>query len=137
MSIEFFWTDDLELGEPEIDADHQYLFELTNRVIQAATTGEDIPSYEETRDALIAYTNEHFTREEAYMAETGYPGLEEHKASHEALRTDCVKVLENRNDAELASFLMEWLMDHIMKNDAHFARFLKKGPGRPGHPPQK
>jgi hemerythrin len=85
-------------------------------------------------DFHVNYTQFHFSTEEKYMAQTGYPGLESRRAKHEELKqtlADLVRDFEEEgvyqkiNEA-VGTFLGNWLKDHIRVVDQVFAAFLKE-----------
>ena len=57
------WKDSYKIGDPEVDAQHQALFQLANDFLQASGKAEL------TLQAMKLYkhTREHFTQEEAVM----------------------------------------------------------------------
>ena len=61
--------------------------------------------------------------EELYMAELGYPGLEEHVQAHDSFRKEIFDLLacEEEFDASyreiISTFLTEWLKRHVFGTD--------------------
>ncbi|MBV8444141.1 MAG: hemerythrin family protein, partial [Hyphomicrobiales bacterium] len=79
------WRDDYRIGIKEIDAQHQYLFDLINELHSAHATSFSRNQVSLALTKLIAYAEEHFVREEALMSANSYPKLDQHRQIHEAL----------------------------------------------------
>ena len=126
------WSDDLKIGEPEIDKEHWGLFALINDLHDKITDGVSEASVSSTLDALSAYVEVHFEHEERLMAESKYPDLETHKKAHKALEErvsslikDYEKDPKSFNYETFSEFLSQWLQNHIMKVDMAFAAYLR------------
>jgi hemerythrin-like metal-binding protein len=127
----FQWYDRYNVGHGEIDADHQYLFRLINEFHSALTSGQAAEMISTTLESLLAYTRFHFSREESYMLGRTYDGYRAHKQLHDKLIADleALRARFQNGDAmvgiELSTFLTDWLINHIMRNDTKLASFLK------------
>ena len=123
----FAFTSNYEVGVPEIDAEHKQLFALieeTDRVIHSELLYDKYDQIVDIIDGLKDYTLFHFKNEEAYMERIGYEGLEAQKITHQAFidklnEIDLFSVDENQQGAleELIGFLLNWLVNHILKMD--------------------
>jgi hemerythrin len=125
------WTQDMSVGIESIDADHQILVGMVNRLDRAikAARGED--SVSGILDALLDYTTYHFGREEALMQACGYPDLDAHRHTHKVLRTQVAHIRDRHlgnpetiHDREVLAFLKNWLTSHIMGRDKFYAPFM-------------
>jgi len=116
------WIPSLALHVDEVDAQHQYLFELYNR-FQA---GEGTLDRDGLLADLLGYAGSHFRDEEALMLSIGYPSSEfaKHKRSHEEF-VSRVGLLRESPLWELLDYVREWLLRHIMSEDLRIAQFLK------------
>jgi hemerythrin len=130
MAGYFEWLDSYSVGIPSIDADHKLLVSLVNDVVTAieAHHGRDVMNDALIR--LIEYTAHHFEREEEAMDACHFPGLEAHRALHDRLiRTVLRLLLRYRNNEleplELAEFLMDWLITHILEEDRKLGAHLR------------
>ena len=126
------WSDDLKIGETEIDKEHWGLFALIHDLQEKHTHGATDASIDTTLDALTAYVEVHFEHEERLMEETGYPELESHKQAHAMLKKQVhgfMKDLHNSPSSmvldALMNFLSTWLTNHIGNVDMAFARYHK------------
>jgi hemerythrin len=72
------WTDDLALGNDDIDRDHRSAVEAMSQLAVAADA--DVPAL---FGAFAAHMREHFERENALMRATGFPARACHEGEHE------------------------------------------------------
>ncbi len=119
------WSSELELGVPEIDAQHKELVERLNRFIIATNEGVNQKEVEKTLAFLSDYVVEHFRAEEALQRKYNYPDYEKHKKIHEQFIA-AVKDYQERFQKEGANLgfvikmqktLIDWLVNHITKTD--------------------
>ena len=128
----FAFTSKYEVGVPSIDEEHRQLFALieeTDRVIHSELLHDKYDEIVSIIDGLRDYTLFHFKNEEAYMESVGYEGLEAQKITHQAFidklnEIDLFDVDENQQQSleELIGFLLNWLVNHIMKMDKKIPR---------------
>ena len=121
------WHDDLKVGVPEIDGDHQHICDaldgLYELVISGASPMEILVHLQELADLLAS----HFSREEQMMHDIKYVGAEHYLKNHfEALRIlsiivfDCEKKNQHISDDTLM-LIKVWTMEHIKNYDQPFA----------------
>ena len=135
------WNDTYRIDVPEVDHQHQWLFDLINDVHEAATeshsqsTTTNVVAELATMGAaihdLIDYTSYHFAAEEKLMCEREYPEYDAHKHAHAEL-IDRVREFKRKFDEGEALYSMEivrvlsrWLKDHILVVDQKLGAFLK------------
>lgn len=129
---QFSWTDDLYTGSTLIDGDHRKLVELINAFFQAMESGQGNGRVSKAMNDLIAYTGEHFAREEAEMGRAQYVAALAHKGEHTKLLKQLVglkEMLDARgriNVPAVADFLSGWLREHILTTDMKLAATLKQ-----------
>jgi len=134
---QFSWTDDLYTGSTLIDRDHRKLIDLVNALFETMQSGEGNGRVSKAMNELIAYTAEHFAREEAEMERVGYVAALAHRAEHTKLLRQLVELKEmldaggRINISAVAAFLSEWLRDHILAADMRFAVILKQHSSAP------
>jgi hemerythrin len=127
----FSWNDDLCTGSSFIDGDHRKLIDFVNGFYQCMESGESNQRVSKAMSALIAYTREHFAREEAEMQRIQYVAALAHRVEHAKLLKQLVELREmldaggNMNVSAVASYLSEWLHDHILTKDMQLAAALK------------
>ncbi len=131
---QFTWTDDLYTGSSLIDGDHAKLVDLVNAFIRTMESGQGNDRMSKAMNDLIAYTGEHFGREEAQMERIQYVAALAHKAEHIRLLKQLIELKEmldaggRINIPAVSDFLGEWLRDHILAADMKLAAALKRQP---------
>ena len=142
MSPAIQWSPSLAVGVPEIDAQHQELFRRADRLVSALRAG-DRGAVQPLVRYLTEYVVEHFAAEERYMREIGYPGLEGHRAAHDAFREDFAEMLadyERKGPTPLVAlsmhnWLSDWLRRHVGGLDVEIGRYAdakRRGPDAGG-----
>ena len=120
------WSDQLALGNADMDATHREFVDLLNAF--GAAEGEAmLPGL----DAFIAHTEAHFAQEEAWMEAKQFPPLGCHRAEHANI-LEVVRDVRNRvaggehhYGRTLAEALAEWFPVHACSKDAMLALFLE------------
>jgi hemerythrin len=121
----YVWTDNMEVGDTLIDAQHKELIEMTNDLLVACYYGQP-PS--KLHDMLLEIANEsvqHFLDEEQLMLTVGYPGYNEHKQIHDgflAVVIGALALVETEGPSAdlisaIATTVGNWVMDHILQAD--------------------
>jgi len=125
------WSDKLSVGVVVLDNDHKKLIAMVNNLFDGIQAGKGKEVVGKILDGLIAYTAEHFKREEAFFAQAGYPDAKAHKAQHEDLVKQVLAVQAKfKNGAsptlslEVMNFLKNWLTTHIQETDQKYGPFL-------------
>ncbi|MBQ0757154.1 MAG: hemerythrin family protein [Amphritea sp.] len=124
------WTSDLSVGDHSIDDDHKELFALVDELDSADMSHDYINSI---LDRLKAYTRGHFSREEEYMVQVGYPGMKGHLLQHknfiewlETIRATYARFPQSPfiiGDS-VNSYLQRWLRQHILEEDMKYRDFI-------------
>jgi hemerythrin len=126
----FQFTPDCEIGIEAIDNDHRKLFEILNKGIALLQDEYLFDKYDPIKnllDELLEYSNVHFAREEAYMAEIRDPELIMQRIQHDHFRKMIWELDFKDIDTEeeqrallehTLTFLTEWLYQHIIGSDA-------------------
>jgi hemerythrin len=122
----------------QIDTQHQYLFELLNRLnslIQNKGSDEEL-------DLLIKdflnYTVFHFKDEEGFMRSQAYPKLAEHIKIHEDFVKAVTDIVNKYHGSKFLRFkffhlVMDLLLNHIEKVDYDFAVYYKNKQAKENH----
>jgi hemerythrin-like metal-binding protein len=130
------WSPELSVGVPAMDKQHQYLVTLVNQLYEAYRSGGGLAAAGPILEELTGYTVGHFESEEAWMAQQGFPGLEEHRRLHVDLVQQVQGLagrLETGGDGvvlDMLLFLRTWLVKHIQGADAEYGRFRPGEAGR-------
>ncbi|PIW28988.1 MAG: hypothetical protein COW30_06125 [Rhodospirillales bacterium CG15_BIG_FIL_POST_REV_8_21_14_020_66_15] len=133
MSQDFFeWLPEYETGIRVIDNDHRGLFELARILDDFAASGERGEELGQLIDRLIRYADEHFAREERFMAAAGFPHFDEHTAEHRrateviyGIRDVYLSVPDDLDIEKVAVFFRDWLKHHILDSDKQYVPFVR------------
>lgn len=124
------WNPGLETGISLIDEQHRQLlgqFEALLVAIHEHLPDVRIPAL---LVFLADYVETHFSTEEDYMRAACYPGYLGHKAIHDDMRAQVVRLVDefhkdpSKMTGEVVDFLTDWLMNHIYEEDRSMAQFL-------------
>lgn len=125
------WKKSFNIGVDVVDAQHRKLVELLNNIHTTMQQGHGEESIEGTLRELVDYTHYHFGDEERLMAGKNYPQLESHQALHRKLIEDLGRFMgeyqhdrSHFSETRMISFMREWLIQHILKEDKQFAQYL-------------
>ena len=88
------WRDELSVGVPAIDRDHQRLIDTLNRLRRLDGVSDETVIASALNE-VVQYTQGHFRREEMLMRLSGYPGYQAHVRLHQQMAARAVE-LENR-----------------------------------------
>ena len=84
--IRLEWLEAYECGNSTIDTQHRRLFELANRLIEAAFDADQgSPAVHTAFDELLAHVAKHFADEEAILRNMHYEKFELHQRAHAGL----------------------------------------------------
>ncbi|MCU0753924.1 MAG: bacteriohemerythrin [Xanthomonadales bacterium] len=130
----FPWNPMLETEIGIIDAQHQQLVELLNRLARMYVGDADPAAVDAVLEALTAYAQEHFRTEETIWAAlpAAAPLRIQHEDEHagfcrrvRAARETSAAGTDSRLTRELLLFLSGWLAEHILQSDRRMARVLR------------
>ena len=128
---DFSWHNFLEIGVDFIDNDHKKLLQIMLDTKTAIEDGNDNECVK-LLTSLLKEARDHFSREETYLAEMKYPGLDEHKKYHKELliKADTTKRIcqgiETEHDLKQCfNGMADFLIDDILKGDIMFKSFLE------------
>jgi hemerythrin len=125
------WTDRYSIGVAIFDDEHKKLIAIINDLHNAIAAGIGQSDLQRICENLVEYTLMHFRHEEMYFDDWAYPDAARHIAIHASLRQRVFEfrkqILEKENPeigAELATFLRDWLFNHIQVEDRKYGEFL-------------
>jgi hemerythrin len=127
VKTQYIWEDRYSVGNAAVDQQHQHLFELCNKIQDAAPSDGKKYVME-----LYRYTRGHFQAEELHMRSIGFPDLAEHRELHNQviaqLNTLVEKFPSTKESMEyLVVFVAKWLTDHILTEDMKYFTFTHSG----------
>ena len=121
------WKSEYNIGNFQIDNEHQKLFMLAKKALNASSI-KDISKEKEQLKLIISelctYVGTHFNNEQKYMQSIKYPEIEEHKALHSNMLLMLTSLIEEINTLEieqiqqrLCAFIDEYFVRHIIMED--------------------
>ena len=122
------WTDEYSVNVTEIDDQHKKLFAMIDGYYQALANKEKTEALAELLDGLAQYAATHFSNEEKYFDQFGYEHSEAHKKAHADLVAKVSDIATRARqgvvvlNVELATFLKDWLNNHIKKSDTKYSQ---------------
>lgn len=125
----FEWADDMEIDGGVIDDDHRVLVNLVNELHTATSRGVGREVVAQILQRTIDTTRDHLRREEALMAQKGFPDLDKHKMGHDAFIQSLYDLQAQHQNggitvaAKLSSVLRDWLSLHIRRSDKKLRKF--------------
>ncbi|MGD0961302.1 MAG: hemerythrin family protein [Methylomonas sp.] len=128
MTANFIWLDQYKIGNPTIDQQHEYLFDLANEIVDP--NNDQQKTYQNIL-SLYHYVREHFTAEENIMKETNCPGYEAHVKEHGQLVIKLSEITTGIISGEtgkedIMKFMCSWLLQHILKRDILLSECMHK-----------
>lgn len=127
----FEWADDMVIDNGVIDADHQQLVTLVNRLHTATSEGQGQEIVDQVLQEVLTYTIEHLRGEESLMASVNFPHLAGHKVGHQKF-IERLETLRTQYESgsmtvasQLSTVLRDWLSLHIRRDDKALRKFLK------------
>ncbi|NPB07657.1 MAG: hemerythrin family protein [Aquificae bacterium] len=126
------WSEEMELGIPEIDQQHRKLVNMLNEFYHELEEGHREEAVKHFLKELEDYLRYHFEYEESLLQRVGYPDTANHRRTHEMFkklyREEVEKFLKGDRKAlrELVAFTLSWLYTHIMKTDRKYANYMKE-----------
>jgi hemerythrin len=125
------WTVSHAVYVPEIDDQHQTIFEALAQLEQALSAARPLPEIRERTDRLLTLAVEHFAHEERLMRAARYDSMRWHRKQHDAVRKRGAALVPKiaLGDAEAGhefiDFLKSWLSSHTSVADRMMGAFLR------------
>ncbi|MDU0459702.1 MAG: bacteriohemerythrin [Geobacteraceae bacterium] len=132
------WNDSFLVGVDPFDEHHKHLVDLLNRSYNELEHDAHLESCGDLLDELSDYVSYHFVREELWMMESSYPRYEQHIAEHNSYIQHLQEFQQDykqgkaETSLEIFTFLRRWLIEHILKSDADYGRFISSQNNNPG-----
>ena len=127
-NILIVWKPSFDLGIPIVDEQHRGIVSTINSLCFAIQNKHGNEMLRPAIGMVTEYTRIHFEIEEDFLKKCGYPDLEAHHVLHEELTQALSAVgkesLWNKNPEEFLSFLKNWWINHICKEDRVFTNYL-------------
>lgn len=123
------WTKDLDTGIDVIDTQHKMIVDYINQ-LEVAAKQRDRAAVGGVLVDLTDYTLSHFAFEESLQEDAGYMFAKPHKSVHEVFAKRIARYQERHNNGdnvaeELHNMLVNWLIDHIKRDDMAYVSAVK------------
>jgi len=131
--VEPVWHNFYEIGIDFIDEDHKNLIQIMNDIQNSCSSNCDTKIINNLLNKFISEARNHFQKEEDFLKETGYAGLENHRDFHRMLlkKADMTKnMCENsaldNNINDCIYKMIRLVIDEIFKGDIQFKAYLEE-----------
>ena len=123
----YSWSAKLALGVPQVDEDHRLFIDILNELWAATVCGLPGEQVAGTARHLVAYAIRHFSAEERFFREVGYPGYAEHRQQHVWYVGRLRAAASGPRDsaAEALGFMRDWLFGHIAGADRRYVAWTQ------------
>ena len=134
------WKPEYSVHVRHLDRQHRRILDVVNELYAEAGRATSVVTVDSVLTRLRDYIKEHFSAEEAYLKEHGYPGYEEQKREHDRFID---RVCEFQKDylkagkiasINLFNFVWDWFAGHIVKADKQYDRYLSEWGAAPSRP---
>jgi len=131
MEHELIWKKEYEVGDYEIDAEHQIFLKIIFKINKEFEDDFDNEYEVLLLNELYKYADFHFTSEENRMRLFKYPDYESHKKEHKKLLIELSEKISFFNlkfieKNKLVEFLYYWFINHTSDLDLKFGIYLNK-----------
>jgi hemerythrin len=126
------WNKDLELGIDKVDSQHKMLVDMINELHDSILEGKSYEKMGDILTGLLYYAQTHFATEEQLFEVHRYPERQVHIREH----NDFIMKISSRFDkmekgelvlsVDIARFLRDWLINHVMISDKKFVPYVKE-----------
>jgi hemerythrin-like metal-binding protein len=126
------WKHDCTVGVRAMDDQHGILMDAMNELRLAVVRGAGREQLSELLDQLIEFARMHFASEEQLMAQSCFPGLEQHRAAHQSMMAQALQQAhrlqygERLNMSRLTDFLRSIFLEHIEGIDQQYGPWLNE-----------
>lgn len=131
IEMELVWSDADCVGVPELDLQHQRIFDVLINVRSHPEARVDSELIADALDQLTRFGDTHFRAEETLLRAHDYPHLEEQLEGHRRFRRVVAELcFATSTGAEhvprqLRAFLESWWEEHIRGADQRYAAYLR------------
>jgi hemerythrin len=124
------WEQKYSVHDEALDAQHQTLFAITNKLIDLYESGfnECYAIIEE----LVVYLSEHFAAEQMIMMKSKYPALQKHYEEHQKFIEKVELFIQNYREKKdnlslsMIVYLRDWIFTHTTSLDLLYGQHLIK-----------
>lgn len=131
ITTSLVWGPGLEFGIQVIDEQHRTFIGMINELSSLIDGDGSRQAFDNLIERLFAYAGMHFDTEEKYFHDFNYELAAEHIAEHDIMR-DRLRIFRRdfqKSGREIAGelffFTVEWLSDHLVKQDRKYVSCFK------------
>ena len=123
------WSPQYSVGVHEMDAQHQVLIDIINKLYAALRQGKAHAVQADLLQELLDYTKSHFSKEESLLRLHRYEGLAQQERLHRGFEKKIAEFGQRLESGgaigvEAMNFLKDWLINHIQKIDRQYEPVL-------------
>lgn len=124
------WQQRYSVGNEDLDAQHQGLFHVMNRIADIYETkqGDIFPLLQD----LVQYAVEHFHAENMVMMKAKFPGYADHVREHDAFADEVIRFINDLKSRDenltyrMLKFVRDWLLSHTQQTDMVYATYIRR-----------
>lgn len=121
---------DYMIGIDRIDREHEILINLIMEFQNGWQGGQTKTQLRRHLEEIMLFARFHFQREENFMEDRHFPGLDDHRGKHSGLIESLSNIIiafevDSAQPASIQNFLDSWFFDHISNDDAKIAQFIR------------
>lgn len=126
---EMRWREEYSVNIQRMDTHHKNMFVRANALLAAISQHQPREQVVEALFSLLSYSRYHFNEEELLMERYGYADIEAHRLRHEKLMEMADRLRQYMEgglltDRELATYLRDWVVNHVLAEDRKYAAEL-------------
>ena len=132
-TLTFAWTEEMSVGIPEVDKDHQHFISLINDLNRAITEHLSPNIVVQKLQLIIDDAENHFAHEEKLFEQWHYPDTEEHSTIHakvmqtlKSLSKGFAPYGSDTGWMDAGVQIKKILVDHILKEDMKYAEYYRQ-----------
>ena len=120
------WIEEYGIGNEFLDDQHRLIFKTIGDLEEQLNAEAHSEVCSEIISTMVEYSARHFKSEEAYMAQIGYPELEQHRQKHrdfiKKTMEFCRAAIHDTGDfsGQILVYLKEWWVHHILEEDMKY-----------------
>lgn len=126
------WKEQYSVGIDKIDDQHKKLIKILNELYELFMNKAAEQNIIKILDQLKDYTHYHFLTEEQLFIESNYIDTTKHKTLHDKFKTEVISFIDEVKEGKITvtykvmTFLNNWLLTHIQKEDQRYTEHLQK-----------
>ncbi|MCF6159396.1 MAG: bacteriohemerythrin [wastewater metagenome] len=126
------WDESFSVGVRDLDNQHKQILIIVNTLIEMNDAKVNSEIISDTLTKMTQYSLEHFTKEEQYMLDYGYPEYLSHRKQHLEFKKKtsdfCMETMAHKMavPVEIFVYLRSWWRNHILKEDMKYKKFFNE-----------